>query len=321
MIKEKLFGVAESLGLLAATRFLFRNRKQILMYHRVINNPIAPGIHPKDFEEQIVYLKTHFNIVSVETLINGTFSNGIALTFDDGHFDFYKFVWPILKKHGVPASLYITTGFVDKQCWLWPDFLRHILHKTERTEVTLDHIGTLSLEEKYNSSSWNKIASYCLTMENDKRSHYISDIAIKLGVNPETAPTDEFSAVTWDNLREMQTEGLDIGSHTVSHRILSTLSQDELHNEMATSKKRIETEVGITPSGICYPNGMAKDINDAVEESAKKCGYGYGLAAYPAKNSGNLMHLGRQAAPNNFGAFKRLICGVSRNNNVNGEYV
>ncbi|UTA47364.1 polysaccharide deacetylase family protein [Simiduia sp. 21SJ11W-1] len=325
--KDTLFSAAEALGGFRALRYLTRKREKVLMYHRIIDHPQIPAITPKEFEQQIRYLKRHFNIKPVDQLIQarvqGTSDdNAIAITFDDGHADFYQNAWPILKKYQVPASLYVTTGFIDNQCWLWPDLLRHILWTTANPGLLFNGNQHLSLQNPHRQSTWNTIASHCLSLASDERIAFINNLAHTLNVPTDSPPSTLYKAVTWDNLREMHAAGLEIGSHTVSHRILSTLNSHELTMELRASKQRIEEQMESKINGICYPNGMRKDINQQVEQQAASEGYRYGLVAYPAKtNRNNLFHQGRWAAPKSFTLFKRMVSGISRDGNPQGEHV
>src|SRR5690606_42021405 len=72
---------------------------------------------------------------------------------------------------------------------------------------------------------------------------------------------DALPILTWDQLREMQSQGLEVGSHTLSHPILSALTPAQVEEELRASSDHIKSELGKSPLGICYPNGMAKDIS------------------------------------------------------------
>ena len=81
---------------------------------------------------------------------------------------------------------------------------------------------------------------------------------------------------TVDELKEMRDSGLvEIESHTMSHRMLATLSRDEIYKELDESKKYIKDTLGIDTTVICYPSGS---FNNTVIEIAKELGYKYGLA-------------------------------------------
>ncbi|RYZ87625.1 MAG: polysaccharide deacetylase family protein, partial [Moraxellaceae bacterium] len=248
------------------------------------------------------------------------YKNNIAITFDDGHKDFFQTAWPMLKKYNIPATLFVTTGFVDKNLWLWPDLLRYILLSAKTNQFDVETLGTINLSSDNVLAVWNTLGDYCLTLTHQQRINFLTGLAAQLDVTINNIPQTPFDAVSWNDLREMHKEGLDIGSHSVSHPIFSALKPSELQDELEISKHRITEEIGIEPMGICYPNGMARDTSSEVEITAKQF-YRYGLVAYPARIDGsNLMHIGRHSASNNIQHFKWLVSGLSRNNNQHGEY-
>lgn len=325
MLNSSVLRVIEMLGGFHASRIAQRYYPRILMYHRVLPEKNAHAISPEVFELQVEYLKKYFRVVSINQLVDEAVScvltpYTVAITFDDGHEDFYTHAWPVLKKYGLPASLYVTTGFVDKKCWLWPDLLRYLLDSTSIRNLSIKDIGTLYVDKNHNQATWSILGDWCLKLEANARAAFLDDLALRLNVKVPAQPLFPFAPVSWDQLREMHREGLDIGSHSISHPIFSTLTDEELHSELTHSQERILNEIGNAPRGICYPNGMARDITRTVEDKAKQH-YSYGLVAYPNDVSkDDIMRLGRWAAPNKFDRFKQMINGLSRNDNHRGEY-
>jgi peptidoglycan/xylan/chitin deacetylase (PgdA/CDA1 family) len=325
MNKKALIKILEVSGLLSLSRFLNRHRPMILMYHRILREPLVPGIPPEIFAQQLEYLQKKFRVIPISQLVKELEAKtlkpySVAITFDDGHEDFYNNAWPILKRYGLPASIYITTGFVDKKHWLWPDLLRFILMNTKHSLVEVTGVGQLLLNEQHLLTSWNALGDYCLGLDAASRRTFLIGLASQLEVAIPPEPQAPFSPLNWTQLNEMHHEGLDVGSHTVSHPILSTLNEEDLMRELADSRQRIQEEIGEAPIGICYPNGMAKDISTNVEEKAKQF-YKYGLVAYAADIQANkIMHIGRWGAADNMLRFKQVMCGFSHNDNHLGEY-
>lgn len=324
-VTETLTKLLELSGGARLSRYLNRNRPIILMYHRVLSDPMLPGINPNVFAKQLKYLSEHFRVVSMSRLVDELKSNTVkpytvAITFDDGHQDFYTNAWPALRHYHLPASLYIATGFIDNQCWLWPDLLRYELMNANVLSIDVDGIGTLPLERENILETWNTLGDYCLKLSPFDRKEFLNSLGEKLGVTSTQEPLPPFNPLTWDQLREMQVQGLDVGSHTVSHAILSALSNSDLIEELEDSYNRIFQELKSPPTGICYPNGMAEDVSRTVESVAGDL-YSYGLVAYPDQvERSRIMHLGRWAASSDFTRFKRVMNSISRNDNHSGEY-
>lgn len=312
--KRLIVRMLEVSGGLKFLRWYNRFIPQVLMYHRIIDQPFISGLAPAEFERQIAYIAKHFRVVAMDELMNEINHNtikphSIALTFDDGHGDFYENAWPILKKYQVPASLYITTGFVNGDLWLWPDLLKFAILNCKNKKIHLEPIGNLSLEKEHLTNSWHLLGDYCLTLETQKRIDFIHAFACAANVLLPENPVVPFTPVSWQQLTEMQRDGLNIGSHTVSHPILKSLPISEVKYELASSAQMIADKLRIFPKGICYPNGRLADINDDVITQAKILGYQYGLLARNVPiNKDSPFLIGRLASHNDFDYFKWMLC-------------
>ncbi len=93
-------------------------RLVILMYHRV-NDELRDGVTVgiEQFDQQMRYLRRHYPLLSVREIVNGEYSTDsrrplVAVTFDDGYADNYEHAVPILQKHGVPATFFVSTGLM-----------------------------------------------------------------------------------------------------------------------------------------------------------------------------------------------------------------
>jgi peptidoglycan/xylan/chitin deacetylase (PgdA/CDA1 family) len=84
--------------------------------------------------------------------------------------------------------------------------------------------------------------------------------------------------LTWDNVREMRKYGFEIGSHGVTHWILTRLSAAQLEHELLESKRSIETELKEPIQGFSYPNG---DYSDHVIDRLQNAGYKYACTIKP----------------------------------------
>lgn len=323
--KKIVLRVIESLGGFDFLQWKNRHQPLILMYHRILDDAAIAGLSPSVFEKQIIYIKKHFRVVSIETLIHEIDTHTlkpstIAITFDDGHYDFYENAWPILKKHDIPVSLYITTGFVDGHLWLWPDLLKYILDNNKHESLSIPEFNTLSTLNHHVQRTWHTLGDYCLTLNVNQRTDFLQRLSIATSVSIPTSPIKSFAAVTWSQLQEMQSGGLIIGSHTVSHPILSTLNETDLHHELQNSADAIEQHLGNRPKGICYPNGRPEDINALVIKTAKNLGYSYGLMGRKMSVSKDRQYMiGRLAANKNFDYFKWTLS--RRQNDTSDTYL
>ncbi|WP_303840407.1 polysaccharide deacetylase family protein [Selenomonas ruminantium] len=174
----------------------------VLNYHKIDHTFISLSVRPEDFDSQMKYLRDNgYHSISPDELYEALAGSGqlpenpVLITFDDGYEDNYTNAYPILKKYGFKATIFVVTGFLDK-------------HKK----------GYLS----------------------------------------------------WDEAREMDKNGITIESHTVNHRSMTDLTDDELRAELVDSKKKAETELGHEVNYIAYPTGT---YNLHIAQMVKEAGY------------------------------------------------
>jgi len=329
-VKTLLLHLIERVGGFYLLRYFQKSNPVILMYHRIINDGLINGLTPDEFEQQIIYIKKHFTVMPIDELIKDVTQNkvkpySLALTFDDGHYDFYINAWPILKKYNLPASIYVTTGFVDGTTWLWPDLLKYILLNSkathlDTTDIGAPQIGVLSTETEHHYTSWHQLGDYCLTLKAEDRNHFLHALARQAHIDLSDSPQPPFHSVTWSQLNEMVKDGLSVGSHTVTHPILSSLNKENLDYELRTSAEAILKNLGLSAIGICYPNGRAEDINEDVIKTAKKLGYTYGLMGRNSTlKKTSLFKIGRIAANKNFFYFRWTL--ARRKQDINSTYI
>jgi len=173
-----------------------RSRTIILTYHRVRNDNIDShiSVSTKNFESQMVYLKENFNVISLDTLIDniGTktdiLMDNVAITFDDGYKDNFLNAYPILRKHQLPASIFLISSLLgEKEEMLNVDDVKFMksdgiyFGSHTRTHKTLTEIDINTATEEIHSS---KIELERLLNEKidffayprGKRSHFNEDI-------------------------------------------------------------------------------------------------------------------------------------------------
>jgi peptidoglycan/xylan/chitin deacetylase (PgdA/CDA1 family) len=240
-------------------------------------------------------------------------NNAVALTFDDGYRDFYENAYPLLEELELPATLFLTTGFVNGDLWLWPDQIKYILDQTKSNWLRVDEIEAPLASELDRHNAWNSLGDICLKITNTEKLLLIDHIAEALGVRvpPEAPPS--YEGLSWPLVREMfKSPLLSLGSHSVSHPIMTKLSTDELNYELSASKEKIELEIGEPVSAFCYPNGQKADINELTGKAIQNAGYDYALAAYPGADPlKDRWAIGRYSGALKISDFEKSIYGLT----------
>ena len=140
-LKEVAFRLMDQAGGLTVVGHMTRKWPRLLMYHRFSRGPKWRCMDVAVFEQQIAYLRRHFPIVDLDAIANHLADEqplpdrAVAITVDDAFEDFFTLALPVLKKYGVPATLYVPTDFVDGERSLWPDRLHALLLRTTESSV------------------------------------------------------------------------------------------------------------------------------------------------------------------------------------------
>jgi hypothetical protein len=90
--------------------------------------------------------------------------------------------------------------------------------------------------------------------------------------------------LNWEEVREMSSRGIEFGSHTVTHPILSKLAPDDLYFELGMSKRTIEERTGRPVTAVSYPNGKPNAFNEDTFRRAAELGYRFGVTYLPGVN-------------------------------------
>ncbi len=261
-------------------RFISRHRALILTYHRFSERADGVSISARAFAEQVEYLAAHYTIVPLSRLA-GALRSGLevpprmaAITIDDGYRDAYEIAFPILRKHSATATVFVVTEFVEGNSWLWTDKPRYItaLADRRRIEVTIEgHRLSLALNgEATRQAAADRINATLKTIPEEAREAALERLSHYLGVKMPERPPAEYSAISWRQAREMDDAGLEIGSHTLTHPILTSLGADRLREEVRQSRTVLQTMLGRSVETFCYPNG---DFDSRVQSEVARAGY------------------------------------------------
>ena len=232
---------------------------RILMYHG------TPAADAAALERQLRVLSLVFPIVPLEHVVSGRSRNGrarVALTFDDGLRSNVSVAYPILRKLGLSATFFVCPGLIERDAWLWNHEARERLRTLAPAALAelAASVGAPAQLEPF--VEWMKTLAIAARRRVEE--------AIR-AATPRFKPTrgqhEEFDLAGWDELARLDERVVTLGSHTMTHPILTSLSvaetEAELRDSRATLEKRLQRPVTL----FCYPNG---DLNDAAVSSARR---------------------------------------------------
>ncbi|MFH7044210.1 polysaccharide deacetylase family protein [Paucibacter sp. JuS9] len=299
-----------------------RSRLSVLMFHRVTPepDPIFPDeMHAQRFDELCARLKGWFNVLPLDEaarrLDEGSLpSRPLSITFDDGYADNHEVALPILQRHGLSATFFISTGFLDGGR-MWNDSLIEAVRGCRLAELDLSSLGLGrhplgSFEQKRQAAQ--SLIGKVKYQPVARRLELGVEIAALAGVELPTKLMMSSSQVV-----ELRRAGMQIGAHTQSHPILAKLDVAAARAEILGSKQALETMLGERVGLFAYPNGKpGEDYSPANVETTRELGFDAAVStAWGASRTGDdLMQIHRftpwDRSPSRFGW--RMLANLRR---------
>ena len=271
---------------------LGRGMVKILTYHRVLpERPpagefVQPGMYVTEaaFERQLGYLRRAFTVLSVKEMLQlwdeGLWSDReryAVITFDDGWVDTFRHAFPILRSHGVPATVFLPTERIGTNHWFWPDRLGHLLtrHGLGSREARLQimtslpgyQVGPEIHPEAPEEEEIDAMIEACKKLPAETIEAMIDDVVRRSGL-PD--PASERCLLTWEEVEIMGRQGISFGSHAATHRILTGLPPQEVRRELESSLAALRDRRVNVVVALAYPNG---NHDASVRECARLAGY------------------------------------------------
>lgn len=265
-----------------------------------IENDQGMHINVKEFRLQVEYLKKHYNIISLDVLIEHYISgreipyNSVVITIDDGYKSSYILAYPILKEFGIPATIFLPTDFIDKKNLFWIDRIEYAINKTKSNSFNLridkDVLSFNLHDDDSKRTCYRKIYPKLKSISEELREEIVEnlerDLEQKLSID-EDLP-EIYRPLEWHEVLEMLKSGIiSIGSHTCSHAILTKCNPENIKRELLLSRQLIGKKTGSYCRLFCYPCGSVKDFNHYTKSCLKELGYLCGLTTVPGMNDKN----------------------------------
>ncbi|PYO02273.1 MAG: carbohydrate esterase family protein [Candidatus Rokuibacteriota bacterium] len=271
-------------GIVWLVRRLGREAGTILIFHRVRDEWHDDGmsVSRATFERQVSHLSQAYDVVSLDEIVqrlSGVRRLGrraLAITFDDGFRDNYTRAWPILARHHCPATVFLAVGALDGDAPMWTEQLRAAVEATtaDALDATWLGLGILPLVgDAERRQSLRPLNGWLKHAPDREREQALADIRRRLGLAAEPIARGNDEMLTWEMVAEMRSAGLSIGSHTVSHKILTRIDLDEAQWEIEESRRRIEKHLGESIRHFAYPNGTSHDWNAETQTLVRQSGF------------------------------------------------
>jgi len=225
--------------------------------------------------------------------------NAFAISFDDGFENNYSIAAPILDDLKIPAIVYITSDFVDRNQMSWVDKLEYCFEYTKKGKINLPWIQE---PLTFNNTEDKILILNCIRDQVKQNPSINHDELVSLTFSQCGIPLIEQTdnpldlKMSWAQVSELSSnENFIIGGHSHTHKILSFLNKNELEEEIKTSLKLINENIGKKTIHYSYPEGLKNHYSNEVINVLKK----YGIACCPSAEDGvnyvedDLFHLKR----------------------------
>lgn len=256
-----------------------RGRLSVLIFHRVLPepDPLFPDVPDVTaFETQLRWIARWFQVRPLATAIDELYAGrlparALAISFDDGYADNEAVAAPLLRRHGMTATFFVSTGFLAGDC-MWNDRVIEALRRCEAPEIDLSALGlgrwplgSAALRRQ----AVDAVLKGIKHLDPDRRTAAVDRVVDAAGGRPSPS-----LMMRPDQVRSLRAQGMDVGAHTVNHPILARLSPAAARQEMVDGKAALEQILGEPVDLFAYPNGVPdKDYTAEHAAMARDCGF------------------------------------------------
>lgn len=245
----------------------------ILIYHRVLAqpDPLFPGeVDVRRFAQQLRLLKRFYTVWPLSRAVQGLQDGSLppraaCISFDDGYADNAQLALPLLQQHGLHATFFIATAYLDGG-QMWNDRLIDCVRQASGDALDLRHLGLdrlpmAGLAER--RAAIGKLLGQLKYLPFGQRQQLVDAIA-RIAANSRTSRTSSLAPARPDDaalmlstaqLRQLQQAGMGIGAHTAGHPILATLSNSAAAQEIVQGRRALEQLLQAPIALFAYPNG------------------------------------------------------------------
>lgn len=235
-------------------------RLTVLIFHRVLPevDPLSPDeMHASRFDALVGTLVQFFNVLPMHEALSrlraGTLpTRSVAITFDDGYADNYTIACPILIKHGVKATFFVASGFLDGGI-MWNDVAREALRSFRGDRLDLGWldlgvctVATEAERHRLTETILPKLKYLTPGGRQTALARLVSETRVEIPVD---------LMMTTSQLQALQAAGMEIGGHTMDHPILAVISEAEARQQIADNRAHLTRLLGRPPRYFAYPNG------------------------------------------------------------------
>ena len=301
---QRLVEIAERLGVVRSLRGLHDRSNPtltILAYHRVMPTDALDcypydqeliSATPRQFDSQMRHLREHLNPVPLKDVIahieQGTPlpTNPVAVTFDDGFADTYRYAFPILRRYRIPATIFVSTGYVETGEPFWFELVSYLIYRVAPHSLEPQNGVQLPTGNSWaeRTASLRRLHGLLKDLPNSERLKILDVWMHRYSTELAHGAAHHGRPISWDQIAEMAASGIAFGSHTVSHPNLTQVTDEDLKRELTESKTILESKLQQPIDTIAYPIGTPSAFNARVLTAAQEHHFKLGLTYVTGAN-------------------------------------
>ena len=244
----------------------------VFMLHRIAHSDANVAMTPDHLRHCLQYLVDHdYSFISLEQFVHARATRqplpdrAVAFTMDDGYVDQAEIGAPIFLEFGCPLTFFVITGMLDGTLWPWDAQLAWVTRTSPKAILKTGITGN-SLQLRLDNAASRRHARHRLLdafreMSAEQLPATLQQLARDAAVTlPEHAP-EKFTPMSWDLARTLERQGIRFAPHSVTHKIMSRVSDDTSAREILDAWKTLETELENPLKLFCYPTGRAMDYS------------------------------------------------------------
>ncbi len=266
-----------------------RHSLLVLCYHGVVPDEVArdprgygnvSGISEFSMQmELLAHTKTPVTLSALDKwLYEGSqlADNSVLVTFDDGYRNNLEHASGILLRYGIPAVIFPTVNYIGTNRLLWLTEIYRSILLWPLSSVPLPDGSAIAVSpdnvpQRRLLAEWVREA--CKALSEALAQEYLGSLRETTFPQLNSDEREICSFLSWDEISRLRDLGFTIGSHTMSHSILSHIESDQLRYELEQSKIEIEKHLDVSSISIAYPNGDLPLDLSIVEHANYKLGF------------------------------------------------
>ncbi len=268
----------------------------VIGYHRVVEDFAASAatsipsmlVSRQMLERHLDWIGRRFRFVSLDELgarLDGSDNSCdaiAAVTFDDGYGDFYDHAFPLLKRKGIPAAVFVVTGLVNTTGVQTHDKLYLLLARRFAARTGKPgHLAGLP-QGLVAGNPYQATRALLEALPQESIGRVVAALESEAPISEDTFKP--FYSLTWEMLNSIHRAGMTIGSHTKTHVLMTTESGPRVADEVTGSREEIERRLGTGVRHFAYPSGQ---FNTAAVNAVANAGYRFGYTVCRHRDVGH----------------------------------